>query len=77
VTQGGYEYNLVLILAILTVVEAGPGPVSLDAIKGKERDGTLWALVSVALGGAGSAAAHFAAAALAPPADESSPADQS
>jgi putative oxidoreductase len=66
VTQGGYEYNLVLILAILTVVEGGPGPVSLDSLKGNERAGTSWALASALLGGAGSAAAHFAAAALAP-----------
>ena len=66
VTQGGYEYNLVLILAILTVVEAGPGPVSVDALKGQEREGTLWALATAALGGAGAAAAHFAGAALAP-----------
>jgi putative oxidoreductase len=66
VTQGGYEYNLVLILAILTLVETGPGPVSVDALKGKEREGTVWALVSALLAGAGSAAAHFASATLAP-----------
>jgi putative oxidoreductase len=73
VSQGGYEYNLVLVLAVLALVEAGPGPVSLDAIKGKERQGTLWALASALLGAAGSAAAHFAAAAIGPPAD--TPAD--
>jgi len=77
VTQGGYEYNLVLILSLLTLVEAGPGPVSVDALKGKERQGTLWALISATLGGAGAVAAHFAAAkfAPAPPAESPAPAE--
>ncbi|HEY5317859.1 MAG TPA: DoxX family protein [Solirubrobacteraceae bacterium] len=65
-TAGGYEYNLVLILTVLALVEAGPGPLSVDALKGQERKGTLWALASLAAAGAGSAGAHFAAAALAP-----------
>jgi putative oxidoreductase len=67
-TQGGYEYNLVLILTILTLVEGGPGALSVDAIKGKERKGEGWALATAVAGLAGSAAAHFASAALAPPA---------
>ena len=29
-TSGGYEYNLVLIIALLTLADTGPGPVSLD-----------------------------------------------
>jgi putative oxidoreductase len=31
VTNGGYEYNLVLIGAMLAITENGPGPISLDA----------------------------------------------
>lgn len=66
-TSGGYEYNLVLIAALLALVEAGPGPVSIDAVKGQEREGTLWALASLAAGGLGAAGVHFASAAVAPP----------
>jgi putative oxidoreductase len=65
-TKGGYEYNLVLILSLLVLVEEGPGPLSVDALKGQERKGDLWAFASLAAAGAGSAAAHFASAALAP-----------
>jgi putative oxidoreductase len=68
VTKGGYEYNLVIILALLTLVEEGPGPVSVDALKGQEKKGTGWALASLAGGAAGAAAAHAAHTALAPPA---------
>ncbi|MDQ6803807.1 MAG: DoxX family protein [Actinomycetota bacterium] len=68
VTKGGYEYNLVLILALLVLTEIGPGPVSLDAIKGQERKGDVWAFASLAAGSLGAAAAHFGTAALAPPA---------
>ena len=67
ISNGGYEYNLVLILALLMLAEEGPGPLSVDAIKGQERAGTLWALASLAAGGAGAAGVHFASAALAPP----------
>ena len=31
VTEGGFEYNLVLIGAMLAITENGPGPISLDA----------------------------------------------
>lgn len=68
VSKGGYEYNLVLILTLLTLVEEGPGPASLDAIKGQERKGTLWAFASLAAGGAGAAATHAINRAAAPPA---------
>ena len=68
VSKGGYEYNLVVILALLTLAEIGPGPVSLDAVKGQERKGAFWALASLAAGGLGAAAVHAAAAAQAPPA---------
>src|SRR3954469_2142005 len=31
VTQGGYEYNLVLLAAMVAITESGPGPLSVDA----------------------------------------------
>jgi putative oxidoreductase len=44
----------VIIAAALTVVEVGPGPVSLDAALGRERSGTGWALAALAAGVGGS-----------------------
>lgn len=54
--NGGYEYNLVLIAALLALAEDGPGPVSLDAAMGRERTGAAWALAALALGAAASTA---------------------
>jgi putative oxidoreductase len=54
VTEGGYEYNVVLLATIFGLSEAGPGPVSLDAKLGTERCGTGWALAQLAAGAAGS-----------------------
>jgi putative oxidoreductase len=53
-TQGGYEYNLVLIAALTALVEAGLGRPSVD---GERLRGTGWALAALAAGAAGSAAA--------------------
>jgi putative oxidoreductase len=53
-TQGGYEYNLVLIAALAALVETGPGRPSVD---GERLKGTGWALAALAAGAAGSAAA--------------------
>jgi putative oxidoreductase len=66
-TNGGYEYNLVLIVAALAIAEAGPGPLSIDAALGKERSGPGVALGALALGIAGAVGAHVAAEAAAPP----------
>ncbi len=52
-TKGGYEYNAVLIAATLTLAELGPGPLSLDAARGRERAGTGWALATAAAGALG------------------------
>jgi putative oxidoreductase len=41
----------------LAIVEAGPGPISLDALLGTERSGTGWALAAAAAGVGGSFAA--------------------
>jgi len=61
VTNGGYEYNIVLIAAVLALVEVGPGELSLDHLLGNERSGPGWTLLALALGVAGAAAAHVAA----------------
>jgi putative oxidoreductase len=68
-TNGGYEYNVVLIAAALALVEVGPGGLSLDAALGRERSGSGWALAAFAAGTLGAVGAHMsAAAAPAPPA---------
>jgi len=74
--NGGYEYNVVLIAAALTLVEAGPGDLSLDAALGRERSGPRWALASLLLGVLGAIGARAAAAAqpAPPPADTAQPA---
>ncbi|MDX6580695.1 MAG: putative oxidoreductase [Gaiellales bacterium] len=55
-SNGGYEYNLVLIVAVLALVEAGPGCLSVDHARGSKQHGALWALAALAAGAAGSAA---------------------
>jgi putative oxidoreductase len=62
-TQGGYEYNVVLIAAAIALAELGPGPISLDGLRGDERAGAGWALAALAAGGAGAAGVYFATAA--------------
>ncbi|HTA05023.1 MAG TPA: DoxX family protein [Solirubrobacteraceae bacterium] len=68
VTNGGYEYNVVLIAAALAIAEVGPGPLSLDAARGRERHGSGWALAALAGGLLGAVGAHLSAAANRPPA---------
>lgn len=58
-TNGGYEYNLVLIAAVLALAEAGPGPLSFD---GDKRHGPGWALAALLGGIIGAAGAHAYAA---------------
>lgn len=55
VTEGGYEYNLVLMGALLAVADLGPGELSLDHALGIEVKGPLVALLALA-GGIGTAA---------------------
>jgi putative oxidoreductase len=74
VTNGGYEYNVVLIAAALTLAEVGPGPLSLDAALDSERSGSKWALFALIAGAAGAFGARQAAAAQpAPPAAPEQP----
>ncbi len=58
VTNGGYEYNLILICAAALLAELGPGPVSVDHVIGTEKSGLGWGLAAIAMGGAGAFAAH-------------------
>jgi putative oxidoreductase len=57
VTEGGWEYNAVIIAAAAAVTDAGPGPLSLDAARGRERWGTGWALAQLVAGLGGATAA--------------------
>jgi putative oxidoreductase len=54
VTNGGYEYNLVLIAAMAALVEAGPGRPSVDSAVFPKMKGTTWALATLAAAAAGS-----------------------
>lgn len=53
-TQGGFEYNAVLMAAAFAITAAGPGPWSLDATRGRERWGDGWAAAQLAGALAGS-----------------------
>lgn len=54
VTDGGYEYNLVLILAVAALVDLGPGPLSVDQALLPRAKGPALALASVGAGVLGS-----------------------
>jgi putative oxidoreductase len=65
-TNGGYEYNVVLIGAALALAETGPGSPSIEAALGHERSGPRWALAALAAGAAGAIAVNRIAAAQPP-----------
>lgn len=78
--NGGYEFNLVLIAALLSLAEDGPGDVSVDALSGREMSGLKWAIAALALGATASTLAVELGRRSAPAAeptdtDESSPYD--
>jgi putative oxidoreductase len=81
VTNGGYEYNAVLIAAVLALAEVGPGKLSLDHALGQERSGFGWTLAAAAVGAVGAVGAHQLAAAYpeapAPPAPPAAATDSS
>ena len=66
-TNGGYEYNAVLIAAVLALAETGPGAPSVDSALGIEKHGAKWAALALALGIVGAAGAHAVAAAAPAP----------
>ena len=53
VSDGGWEYNAVLIAIVLAIVEHGPGVFSVDEASGSNLDGLGWALAALAAGVAG------------------------
>ena len=55
--QGGWEYNAVLIAALVALIDAGPGELSVDAALGRDEWGPGWAVGGLALGAAASTAA--------------------
>jgi putative oxidoreductase len=55
--QGGWEYNAVLIAALVALIDTGPGELSVDAALGHDEWGPGWALGGLALGAAASSAA--------------------
>lgn len=52
--NGGWEYNVVLIAAVLALADDGPGDLSVDALLGLDEPGPAWALGALALGAAAS-----------------------
>jgi putative oxidoreductase len=74
VAEGGWEYNAVLVAALVVIAEAGPGSASLDRRLGTELSGPFWGLVALAAG-AGGAAANLAQVEQAPEAVATPPAD--
>lgn len=76
VTDGGYEYPVVLIGAVLALAETGPGSPSIDSARGSQAHGSKWAAIALLLGVIGAAGAHAVAQAApaAEPAADASPA---
>jgi putative oxidoreductase len=60
-SSGGYEYNAVLIGAVLALADTGPGKPSLDDALGIKASGPKWAAAALAAGVAGAVGANLAA----------------
>ena len=58
VANGGYEYNLTLILAVALLAELGPGPISVDHLLGTEKSGPAWGIAALAMGAGGAYVVH-------------------
>ncbi len=54
VTEGGYEYNAMIMAAMFAITESGPGAPSVDRALFPRLKGTGWALLQLAAGVAGS-----------------------
>jgi putative oxidoreductase len=69
-TEGGYEYNAVLMAAVFAITAAGPGALSLD----RRQWGSAWAIAQLAAGAGGALAMVKLTEKQAPaPADASTP----
>ena len=68
-SNGGYEYNVVVIAAALALAEIGPGELSLDAALEREHFGPGWALAALTVGTLGALGAYLAATAQPAPSD--------
>jgi putative oxidoreductase len=55
VTNGGYEYNLALVAALVALADVGPGDLSLDRALGIDVSGPLVAMLALAAGIGGAA----------------------
>jgi len=53
ISNGGYEYNLVLSVAAVALAFTGPGSISLDALFGRYLSGTFWGVLAFLIGGIG------------------------
>jgi putative oxidoreductase len=73
ISNQGYEFNLILILAAALLAELGPGPASLDHLLGTEKSGPAWGLAALAMGGAGAFAAYQLAQSEAAPEPSAQP----
>jgi putative oxidoreductase len=74
VTNGGFEYNLTIIAALMLIADAGPGPLSVDAAFGIEESGPGVALAVAAAGVLGSTVTLAAAKAAHAKANAATPA---
>jgi putative oxidoreductase len=54
VSEGGYEYNLVLLAIVFALADAGPGEWSLDEALGIRMRGPFWAIAQLAAAAIGS-----------------------
>jgi putative oxidoreductase len=68
--DGGYEYNLTLIAAMLALTEAGPGRPSVDEAVFPRLKGNGWALAQFAASAAGAALLTADRTGAEPPADD-------
>ena len=59
-TDGGFEYNVVLMAAVFALAGVGPGAWSLDNAFGLDLAGTGWAIAELALGTLGAIGAVLA-----------------
>lgn len=69
VANGGYEYNLVLIATAFALAGVGPGNWSLDSALNADATGAGWALLALAAGLIGGAAAVLSGQSSGRPAD--------